>query len=121
MNFQEILLPIIQTVLTGLACWAVSAFISWLKSKTKSDKLKNALTAAEELVNKTVKETTQTYVDELKKAGTFDLEAQKEAFKITYNKIKEQLTDEMRAALETQCSDIDCYIKTLIESSIKEA
>lgn len=115
----DIILPALATIITGLASWGASALVAWLNSKIKNANLQAALETAQNIVTATVYEVTQTYVDSLKKAGKFDAEAQETAFKMAYNTIIEQLTDKQKTALQSVCTDVEAYIKTLIESTVK--
>ena len=63
--------------------------------------------------------TNQTYVDALKEANTFDKEAQKKAFELTYNKIMNVLTEEAKEYLTAIYGDLEIYIATKIESEVK--
>lgn len=119
--FNDILLPILATVITGLASWGVSALVSWLKTKVKNENLQRALSTAEGIISATVKEVAQTFVDTLKKEGKFDEKAQELAFKKAYGEVVAQLTDEQTAALKSVTSDVELYIRNLIESKVKEA
>ena len=116
----EILMPALATIFTGLASWGVSALVAWINTKIKNENLQRALTTAEGVISATVKEVTQTYVDDLKKAGKFDDKAKKAAFDKAVAEIEAQLTETQRAALQSVCNDVEAYIKTLIESKIKE-
>lgn len=63
--------------------------------------------------------TNQTYVDALKEANAFDKEAQEKAFKLTYNKIMNVLTEEAKEYLTAIYGDLEIYITTKIESEVK--
>ena len=73
---------------------AIAALISYLSErlivlinqKIQNQKASKALSEAAELVVNAVKATQQEYVDELKKAGTFDTDAQKNCFGNGYKK-----------------------------------
>lgn len=62
--------------------------------------------------------TNQTYVESLKKQGKFDAEAQKEAFKLTYNAVMAVLTDEAKHYLAAIYGDLTAYITTRIEAEV---
>jgi hypothetical protein len=63
--------------------------------------------------------TNQTYVDALKKDNAFTIEAQKEAFKKTYNAVMMVLTDEAKECLTQIYGDLTIYITTKIEAEVK--
>ena len=62
--------------------------------------------------------TNQTYVESLKKQGKFDAEAQKEAFKLTYNAVMAVLTDEAKHYLAAIYGDLTAYITTRFEAEV---
>lgn len=68
-----------------------------------------------------VEETNQTYVDALKKAGTFDAEAQKEAFKKSKDAVMKILSEEAKEYLASIYGDLDKFIESMIEAQVKQA
>jgi hypothetical protein len=74
------------------------------------------------MLDKTISEcvlaTSQTYVESLKKAGTFDGEAQKQAFKLTYDAVMDILTDDAKEILGEAVTDLGAYVSTKIEAAV---
>ena len=102
-------------------------FIKWLSAKTKqvqdhidSDMADKYIGLLNETVSKCVLATTQTYVDSLKKQGKFDVEAQKEAFKMSYNAILATLNDEVKTYLTNIYGDFNTYLTQLVEAEVKK-
>lgn len=62
--------------------------------------------------------TNQTYVEALKKNNAFTAEAQKEAFKLTYDAVMTVLTDEAEKCLSEIYGDLAAYITTKIEAEV---
>lgn len=62
--------------------------------------------------------TNQTYVEALKKENAFTLEAQKEAFNLTYNAVMAILTDEAKEYLAEIYGDVAAYITNKIEAEV---
>ena len=62
--------------------------------------------------------TNQTYVESLKKQGSFDEEAQKVAFSMTLNAVMEILSDDAKEYLSEAFGDLNSYITSQIEASI---
>lgn len=62
--------------------------------------------------------TNQTYVEELKKNNAFTAEAQKEAFKLTYDAVMAVLTEEAEKYLSEIYGDLAAYITTKIEAEV---
>ena len=62
--------------------------------------------------------TNQTYVEALKKDNAFTVEAQKEAFKMTYDSIMAILTEEAKKCLTEVYGDLTTYISARIEAEV---
>lgn len=71
-----------------------------------------------ETITQCVIATNQTYVESLKKSGSFDEEAQKEAFRRTYESVMNILTVEAKQYLANIYGDLDKYITSKIESEV---
>ena len=71
-----------------------------------------------ETITQCVIATNQTYVESLKKSGSFDAEAQKEAFRRTYESVMKILTVEAKQYLANVYGDLDKYITSKIESEV---
>lgn len=67
-----------------------------------------------------VQATNQTYVEALKKAGSFDKAAQEEAFQKTYDAVMTILSDDAKVYLTNIYGDLDIYLKTMIEAQVKQ-
>lgn len=110
----------INSIIIPLLAWGVKSLVDWLKSKTDNALIEKYIDFASGAVDIAVKETTQTYVDSLKKQGKFDAEAQKEAFNKTFNTAKNLLTEMSVDAIEIVYGDVDEWLKSKIESTIAE-
>ena len=123
---NEFLSTLLQAVLIA-AVPVISAFIGkgltalsgYLSSKTENDTAKKYLTAAEEAARKAVTYTSQTYVDALKKSGSFSKENQEEALSRAVDKAKSLLTVEAIAFLEEAYGDVTEFLKTNIEAEVR--
>ena len=62
--------------------------------------------------------TNQTYVEALKKNNAFTAEAQKEAFKLSYDAVMAVLTEEAEKCLSEIYGDLAAYITTKIEAEV---
>ena len=62
--------------------------------------------------------TNQTYVEALKKQGSFDAEAQKVAFNMTLNAVMEILSDDAKEYLSEAFGDLNSDITSQIEASV---
>lgn len=76
-----------------------------------------------ERLNATVKEVvnavSQTFVDDLKAKGKFDINAQKEVFEYALSKVKEIAETQALNLVQELHGDIDTYLKVQIENQIK--
>ncbi len=117
-EIMNIILSALGTIVTGLASFAVVKFTSWINSKVKDKKAAGYLNAIVNLVVIAVKETYQTYVESLKKSGSFDADAQKEALNNCLINIKSKCSTELIDYLKENFGDVDEYIISLIESQI---
>lgn len=64
--------------------------------------------------------TNQTYVDSLKKSGSFDEAAQKEAFNRTMNAVLAILGDDAKDYIQQATGDLNTYLTQLIESEVNK-
>ena len=74
-----------------------------------------------ETVRTCVVATNQTYVNALKEQGKFDLEAQKEAFKKTYEAVMAILSEDAVKYLTEYYGDFTSQLTELIECEVAEA
>ena len=118
MNWGEIgtqlIIGIIGVIISGLGI-----VVTYLINKYVNDaKLKNLLNSLYTLVQNSVLEVYQTYVEALKKAGKFDAEAQKQALNKCLEIIKVNMPKELESWLKANYSDVESYLKSLIEAQI---
>lgn len=124
-DWLNILGKVAELVLVPLIGSAVAYLIAWLKVKKQEllEKVKDATTKKYlELLDNTIRDcviaTNQTYVYALKQTGTFDEEAHKKAFQLTYDAVKAILTEEATQYLSGAVSDLNAYITTKIEAQV---
>lgn len=125
MSWNDIILNLyelfIYPILGALALYLVSYIknkASLLKFQQNNSDLQSALTTLNTIVDNCVLSTKQTYVDNLKKAGTFDATAQKMAYEVTYNAVMTTLTDDTKKVLEKAINNLPKYISDLIEARV---
>lgn len=119
---NEIILNIISVVVTAvilpLISYAGARLITWLNTKIKDENAKQQLTVATDIVTNAVRSVFQTYVEALKKNGTFDKESQKVALIKAKNDALAQMTDEIKEHITKNYGDLETWIITQIESTI---
>ncbi len=89
-----------------------------IADKTDSELADKYIRMLTDTITTCVIATNQTYVESLKKQGRFDAEAQKEAFKLTYNAVMSVLTDEAKNYLTSIYGDLTAYITSRIEAEV---
>ena len=113
--------PVLMAVGVGLAGLIALLFAklnSWLSAKIKDVKIQNALLAVSEVVQNSVLAVQQTFVDQLKKDGKFDKEAQAKALQEALRLSMSNISAELREQVEVLYPDFEQWIKTMIESVI---
>ena len=110
----ELILGIIGIVLAGIGTLVTILINKYVKSK----ELKEILLSLNEVVKVVVADVHQTYVDGLKKGGMFDAEAQKHALELALEKVKVALPTNVHAWLQKNQTDIDTFLKSLIEGAV---
>ena len=128
MDWTKILMQIFEICiipLLGALCTFLIAFIrkksKALQEKTNNELLDRLITQTEEIVVVCIKATNQTYVESLKDKNAFDAEAQKAAFKKTYETVLSMLSEDAKKMIADNYGDVAQYITTLIESKIKQS
>ena len=119
---NEIILNIISVVVTvvilPLISYVGARLITWLNTKIKDENAKQQLTVATDIVTNAVRSVFQTYVETLKKNGTFDKESQKAALIKAKNDALAQMTDETKEYITKNYGNLETWIITQIESTI---
>ena len=119
---NEIIINIISVVVTSIVLPLISIagakLIQFINSKIKNNKAADLLTTATTIVINAVRSVFQTYVEALKKEGSFNKDAQL----IALNKAKDialtQMTDEVKNYLVTTYGSLDSWLDTNIEATI---
>lgn len=105
--------------LVGLVISALGVYVTYLiNSKIKNAQVKEYVAQLNDLVQKAVLETYQTYVEELKENDMFDSRAQKKALKKALTIVETNLPTDLEQWLKTQFPAFESYLTTLIEAQI---
>lgn len=123
------IMNLIETLVLAPLVIAISSFLialirqqtAKIEEKVKDDKVKRLLEIAENVVSQSVATVSQTYVDGLKKDSIFDTDAQKEAFKMSKDKIYKLLTTDTLQAIQNNYGDVNEWIVTKIEETINKS
>ncbi len=121
---NEILINIISVVVTSIIIPLItilgSKLISWISSKIKNEKAEGFLTQATEAVINAVRSVFQTYVEQLKKEGTFDAEKQKTALLKAKDLALCQMTEDVKSFIHYNFGDLQTWLTTTIEATINK-
>ena len=119
---NDILLNALSVLLTAVIIPLISIagtqLIKFINSKIKNNELAKQLTTATTIVTNAVRVVFQTYVDTLKKNGSFDKEAQAEALNRAKNIALSQITEDTKSYIEENYGDFNNWLTIQIEASI---
>ena len=116
-NLGNILIPLLITIITICIC-TITSKIAKNAAESAPSKYSEIIYALENIVNKAVITTNQTFVNELKKQGKFDKEAMEEAYNKTFNSIVASLSQSFFEYIDEEAVDIDALLKNMIETSV---
>ena len=123
----EIVIQIIQVCVIPLLGILTKYLVDYLTAKRNEINSKTDNETAQKYTNmiyQTVVDcviaTNQTYVDSLKKSGSFDDAAQKEAFNRTMNAIMTILSDDAKEYITEATGDLNTYLTQLIEAEVNK-
>ena len=123
----EIVIQIIQVcvipllgILTKYLVDYLTAKRNEINSKTDNETAQKYTNMSYQTVVDCVIATNQTYVDSLKKSGSFDEAAQKEAFNRTMNAIMTILSDDAKEYITEATGDLNTYLTQLIEAEVNK-
>lgn len=115
--FEVCIIPLLGVLTAFFVKW-VNAKTAEIASKQENDIQKKYINMLNNTISDCVIATTQTYVDALKKQGTFDAEAQKAAFAMTYEAVIQLITEEAAIYLNEAIGDLNLYITNKIEAEV---
>ena len=116
--FELVVYPVLSLAGVYLTYY-IGVKIQEIKQKTNDETARKYLDMLDVTIQNAVLATTQTYVDSLKKQGKFDAEAQKEAFKLTYDAVMKVLTADAVKYITSAIGDLETYITNKIEADVK--
>ena len=124
MSFIENMLYVIITavvpVLTTFLCKFLYEKWSINKQVVNNQNAQDTLDQVVSMVLNCVVAVNQTFADELKKKGEFTEETAKEAFSMCKDMAIKMLSEDAKKIILNIYGDIDTYLDTLIESTVKQ-
>ena len=115
--FELCIVPLLGLVTTYIIA-LVRSKMAESKALAKDQQTAKYLTIIETTITNAVLATNQTYVDALKNKNAFDAEAQKEAFRMTYEAVMSSLSADAEACLNEVTKDATIYITEAIEAAV---
>ena len=106
-------------VLTAFAITYIKRVAANVAAETDDVKAQGYITEIADAVSAAVAATSQTYVDALKQAGKFDLEAQKEAAQKALTACLASISPAAQAFIEALYGDLTEYLTTKIEAEVR--
>lgn len=106
-------------ILTAYVVKFVNAKSAEIQNKVDNDTADKYIAMLADTINACVIATNQTYVEALKKDNAFTADAQKEAFKLTFDAVMAVLTDDAKDYLTNIYGDLTTYITNKIEAEVK--
>lgn len=125
MDWLDLLYKIAEVCLIPLLGVLTAFFIKWLKAKeaellvkVENDTADKYIAMVAQTITDCVIATNQTYVETLKKQGSFNAEAQKVAFQKTYEAVMAVLSDDAKEYLTALYGDATAYLTARIEAEV---
>ena len=115
--FTVVLIPLLG-IITKYFIQFVNTKAEEIKQKKDDATYQKYITMLNNTIVNAVTATNQTYVDTLKAQGKFDIEAQKEAFNMSYKAVIEILGIEAQNYLSNAIGDLNAYIMNAIERQV---
>lgn len=115
--FQVCIIPILG-ILTTFVVKYINIKCNQLLAKIENETAQKYLIMIEDTVTKCVKATNQTYVESLKKSGSFDEAAQKQALQNTLDAVMKTLSKDALGYIEEISGDASAFLLSHIEASV---
>lgn len=122
---KDFLLSLLQAIiiaatpiLTAYVCKLINKAAGWFATKTNNRTAERYAYEIADVISTSVTYTSQTYVDALKKGGTFDTEEQKKAFNLAYKTAEGMLTEGAKTFITQTYGDINAYLTAKIEAEV---
>lgn len=119
-TWMDVLIQVIE-MLVGLVVTAgIPYLFALLRSKAKHSKVQTYLYRAEDYLASAVTMVNQTFVEQLKKDGQFNADAQAQAFQMAMDSWLEMMNEEMKLIIMEEVGNFDAWAETIIEAKVNE-
>lgn len=122
MNDQtiQIIEMFFNLVLVPVMIYGLKLAGDYLKTRANNEKLHTAIEMVEKAVESAVSETSQVFVDELKRQDAFNAEAAEQAAMMAFDKAKMILGGEAEVLLKHSMVDVNEFIMSKIEEVVRK-
>lgn len=118
--FEVCVIPLLG-ILTTYIIKYINLKSNEIVNRVDSDTADKYIKMLSDTITTCVIATNQTYVEALKKQNAFDAEAQKKAFKLTYEAVMKVLSEDSKTYLTELYGDLSAYIITKIEAEVNNS
>lgn len=112
--FNGVLLQVVQVA----AIFAIGYVMTLLKKRTDDARVLEALQMVEDGAKRAVTVTTQTFIDEIKKAGALTEDTARQAFDRAYAEVIMTVNEDALRIADKVTGDVHSYIRQLIEEQV---
>ena len=120
MTWNDVLIEAVNIVFKVITMLVLPYLASQLAKQIENNRVKGLIAKGEAFVKKSVDMVQQTFVEQLKKDGKFDAEAQQVAFKMAFDNWMKIASEDVKLALMDEVDDLNVWLDTMIEAQIKE-
>lgn len=117
-TWMDVLITVIDALAGLVVTVGIPYLFSLIKSKVQHSKAQQYLDRAAEYMSSAVAMTNQTFVDQLKKDGKFDADAQAAAFQMAMNSWLEMLSDEMKDVIVEEVGNFEAWAEAMLEARV---
>lgn len=120
MNIINIAITTLLVPVITLLCVFIKKKISEVTANMRNEALKNYINSATDAVSQAVITVSQTYVDDIKKSGQFDIISANEAKTKAMILARQMITNDAKAMIESATGDFNIWLDTMIEKTVAE-
>ena len=118
MTWNDVLIKVVTLIFEIILTVGIPCLFAIIRKKINNDAAKNIILDAEQFVVDSVRMVNQTFVDDLKEQGKFDIESQKIAFKMCYDNWMNMANEKMKEVIIRKVGNLEEWLTTKIESAV---
>jgi hypothetical protein len=119
----KIILAVVLAVVVPLMAYALRWAAAYLKNKAmqvEDEAFRAIILEAINTVEQSVIYVMQTYVDSLKRSGSFTPEAQSKAFEMAKSEARNMIDEQTQKIIAEEYGNFDLWLNTKIEQTVRE-